>query len=89
MKNVITGVLVLGLAILHIWLGRIESPISYVSPILASFLFATYVGGFKGWSEPFSTPDPVQLGTKRANLTKGLFVLMTLALYGCSFIDRG
>ena len=89
MKNVVRGILFLGLAILHIWMAREEMFISYFTPPVGAFIFAVWVGGFKALSEPFTRPDPNIPGGKFINLTKGAWIIMTIALYGCTLIDRG
>lgn len=89
------GILFLGLFILHIWLGRIESAISYVSPLFGALLFASYVGDLKDWNKPLYIVDNCALVAngqkppKRINKFKVLFVMMALGLYFASFADRG
>jgi hypothetical protein len=87
MKSLGTAVLFLGLVILHIWMGRIESPISYVSPLFGGLLLGAYVWGLSGWNKPFVTKDPE--GKLIPNGLKVTFVLVTFFLYICSFVDRG
>lgn len=91
----ITGVLFLGLFILHIWLGRIEAAISYISPLFGALLFASYVGDIKDWAKPLYIPEECALCVegqkppKRINKFKVLFIMMALGLYFASFADRG
>ena len=91
----VTGVLFIGLVILHIWLGRIDAPISYFSPLLGALLFASYVGNIKDWAKPLYIPEECALCAegekppKRINAFKVLFIMMPLGLYFASFADRG
>ena len=91
----VTGVLFIGLVILHIWLGRIDAPISYFSPLLGALLFASYVGNIKDWAKPLYIPEECALCAegekppKRINAFKVLFIMMALGLYFASFADRG
>ena len=93
MKNVNTGVLVLGLSILHIWLGRIESVYSYVLPLVGGLILASHLGSIKDWAKGFmiGTGEKDEFGKeiKRINAFKVVFVGFTLWLYFCSFVDRG
>jgi hypothetical protein len=87
-KNIGKVLLFLALVILHIWLNRIASPISYVSPIIGGFLFAYAMVGLKDAKKPFSQATD-QEGVIARNPFRWIFILMTIGLYAVSFIDRG
>lgn len=93
MKSVITGLLFLGLSILHMWLARNEAGISYFTPLLGALLFAAHEGDIKDWAKGFYIPtgtlDEYGKPAKRINKFKVLFLMMAAWLYFVSFIDRG
>jgi hypothetical protein len=93
MKAFITAILLLGLTILHIWMGRNELSYSYFTPLLGALLFAAYQGDIKDWNKGIFIPtgvlDEFRNPIKRVNKFKVLFIMMALWLYFASFYDRG
>lgn len=93
MKSVITGLLFLGLTILHIWMGRNELAISYFTPLVGALLFAAFEGDIKDWAKGIyirtGELDENGFPVKRINKFKVLFIMMALWLYFVSFVDRG
>lgn len=93
MKAFITAVLFLGLTILHIWLARNESPLSYFTPLLGALVFAAFQGDIRDWAKGIyiRTGELDENGSpiKRINKFKVLFIMLGLWLYFVSFYDRG
>lgn len=93
MKEFITGVLFLALTILHIYLSRIESSLSFFLPLVGALVFAAFQGDIKDWAKGIyiRTGDLDENGmpVKRINKFKVLFIMMAIWLYFVSFVDRG
>jgi hypothetical protein len=88
LKNVGRVILFLAIAILHVWLSRIASPLSWITPIPCAAIFTAATYGLSDITKPWSAPKD-EYGASKRNGSRWIMLLMSLALYVIGFIDRG
>lgn len=88
LANIGLVVLFLAIVVLHVWFSRIDSILSWVTPIPSALFFTLLTVGLgdlkKKWSQ--STD---QDGVTARNPSRWIFLIMTIALYVIGIIDRG
>ena len=88
MKEFGKVVLFLAIVILHVFLSREASPLSWVLPVPCALIFTAATYGLQGLRQPWSQPTD-QEGVVQRNGSKWILLLMTIGLYAIGLIDRG
>lgn len=88
MKEFGKVVLFLAIVILHVFLSREASPLSWVLPVPCALIFTAATYGLQGLRQPWSQATD-QEGVVQRNGSKWILLLMTIALYVIGLIDRG
>lgn len=88
LKNFLRVLLFLAIALLHVYLSREASVLSWVTPFPSALVFTAATYGLQGLRQPWSGATD-QEGVIQRNASKWILLLLTIALYAIGFIDRG
>ena len=88
LKNIGRVLLFLAIVILHVYLSREASLLSWITPIPSALLFTAFTYGLQDIAKPWNGPVE-ENGSRKRNGSKWITLFLTIALYVIGFIDRG
>lgn len=88
MKQFSKVLLFLAIVIVHVYLSREASILSWVLPIPSAVLFTAVTYGLQGLRQPWSQATD-QEGVVQRNGSRWILLMMTIGLYAIGLIDRG
>jgi hypothetical protein len=88
LKNIGRVLLFLAIVILHVYLSREASLLSWITPIPCALLFTAFTYGLQDIAKPWNGPVEAN-GSRKRNGSRYILVFLSIALYIIGIIDRG